>query len=126
MEGRLQEQELATRTQSLWDTLQPGEKVTGTVTKAMDFGVFVDVDGVEGLLPRSSITSDTEADLSEEFPGGRQLALRVDRLDRDAKRISFAMEGSRPGSRARRDKPAPSAGDAGFGTMAGLLSNWKK
>jgi len=125
---RLQEAELADRTASLWDSLQVGEVVDGVVTRAMDFGVFVDVDGVEGLLPRSAITSDQQADLSQDFPGGRQVRVRVTRIDREARRVSFALDGHRP-QRTRKDgpadKPAASAGEGGFGTLGDLLGSWK-
>lgn len=127
---RLQEAQLADRTEALWATLQEGDVVEGTVTKAMDFGVFVDVDGVEGLLPRSAITSDREADLSPHFPSGSTITVRVTRVDRDAKRISFVQDGRRPQigeARQRQEAEARtvSSGESSFGTLGDLLGKWK-
>ena len=125
---RQQERELSQRTDALWGSLQLGDVVDGVVTRALDFGVFVDVDGVEGLLPRSAITSDREADLSAEFPSGRQLKVRITRIDRDAKRVSFAIDGHRVTRAEREARPAAagSAGESGFGTLGDLLGSWKK
>lgn len=125
---RLQEQALGDRTETLWASLQPGDAVSGVVTRPADFGVFVDVDGVEGLIPRSAITSDREAPLAQTYPPGRPLELEVMRIDRDQKRIAFSVRGVRPqrsGPTQRPDKPAPSAGDGGFGTLGDLLGKWK-
>jgi len=50
---RLQEQELEKNREHLKETLQEGAVVSGTVTRLMDFGVFVDIGGVEGLIHNS-------------------------------------------------------------------------
>lgn len=124
---RLQETRLAERTERLWETLQPDEKVEGTITRALDFGVFVDVDGVEGLLPRSEITADRDADLGDHFIAGQNLRLRVLRVDRDARRISFTFDGNRPRVGKSRTESGPrSAGDGGFGTLGDLLGGWSE
>ncbi len=41
--------------EELQGTLRPGDVVTGTVKSVQDFGVFVDIGGMEGLVPRSEI-----------------------------------------------------------------------
>lgn len=40
----------------LFSALQPGQKVKGTVTNVTDFGVFVDLGGVEGLIHISELS----------------------------------------------------------------------
>ena len=40
----------------IFNTLQPGQRVTGTVTNVTDFGAFVDLGGVEGLIHISELS----------------------------------------------------------------------
>ncbi|TAL38709.1 MAG: S1 RNA-binding domain-containing protein [Spirochaetes bacterium] len=46
--------------EKFWNNLaasfKPGDRITGKVTKFVDFGVFVDIGGVEGLLHKNDIT----------------------------------------------------------------------
>lgn len=44
------------RRRQLFNTLKPGEKVRGTVTNVTDFGVFVDLGGLEGLIHVSELS----------------------------------------------------------------------
>ncbi len=44
------------RRRQLFNTLKPGEKVHGTVTNVTDFGVFVDLGGLEGLIHVSELS----------------------------------------------------------------------
>ncbi|MFK7930006.1 MAG: S1 RNA-binding domain-containing protein, partial [Myxococcota bacterium] len=119
---RLQEMELADRTASLWNSLQPGDLHEGIITSIQDFGLFVDIDGVEGLVPRSQLTSDREASLAETYTPGATMAVRVLRVDLEQKRVSFSADGVKAPSRPGRERaPAASAGEATFGTMANLL-----
>ena len=44
------------RRSKIFNTLQPGQRVTGTVTNVTDFGAFVDLGGVEGLIHISELS----------------------------------------------------------------------
>jgi small subunit ribosomal protein S1 len=44
------------RRSKIFGSLQPGQKVTGQVTNITDFGVFVDLGGVEGLIHISELS----------------------------------------------------------------------
>ncbi|MEW5939809.1 MAG: S1 RNA-binding domain-containing protein [Chloroflexota bacterium] len=44
------------RRSKIFDSLQPGQRVTGAVTNVTDFGVFVDLGGVEGLIHISELS----------------------------------------------------------------------
>jgi len=52
-ERAAQEDESALR---LWQTVQPGDVLDGTVTRLKEFGAFVDVGGVEGLIHVSELS----------------------------------------------------------------------
>lgn len=51
----LMEEEAAVKAEALWKTLAEGQAFRGTVTSTQPFGFFVDIGGVEGLVPRSEI-----------------------------------------------------------------------
>jgi small subunit ribosomal protein S1 len=60
-DGRVVFSERAARAQAgrrteLFETLQPGQRVEGQVTNITDFGVFVDLGGVEGLIHISELS----------------------------------------------------------------------
>ena len=51
----LMEEEAAVKAEALWKTLAEGQPYRGTVTSVQPFGFFVDIGGVDGLVPRSEI-----------------------------------------------------------------------
>jgi small subunit ribosomal protein S1 len=60
-EGRMVFSERAARAEAgkrpmLFNTLQPGQRVSGEVTNVTDFGAFVDLGGVEGLIHISELS----------------------------------------------------------------------
>lgn len=52
------EAEQAEQREALLQTLQLGARLRGQVTKVLDFGAFVDLGGVEGLIPTRELTHD--------------------------------------------------------------------
>jgi small subunit ribosomal protein S1 len=52
---QLLEEEAAVQAAETWETLREGAVITGTVTSVRDFGAFVDLGGVDGLLYVSQI-----------------------------------------------------------------------
>jgi small subunit ribosomal protein S1 len=78
----------------LFNTLEPGKNITGTVTNITDFGVFIDLGGVEGLIHISELSwgrvahpgqivklgQDIEAQVLEISPERCRVALSLKRL----------------------------------------------
>ncbi|MEZ4601540.1 MAG: 30S ribosomal protein S1 [Syntrophotaleaceae bacterium] len=85
------EEERARQRDALKETLKEGMVVKGTVTSLRDFGAFVDIGGIEGLLPISEISYGRVENLGEVLRVGQELELAVKKLDWDANRFSFSL-----------------------------------
>jgi len=75
----------------LRETLKEGMVVKGTVTNIRDFGAFVDIGGIEGLLPISEISYGRIEDINEVLTLGQDLEVAVKRIDWDNNKFSFSL-----------------------------------
>ncbi|MEO7617585.1 MAG: S1 RNA-binding domain-containing protein, partial [Candidatus Saccharibacteria bacterium] len=64
--------------------------VTGTVTGVVDFGIFVNVDGVEGLVHISEIAWDRVENPSQYVKVGQKVEAKIIAIDRD--KLSLSMK----------------------------------
>ncbi len=71
---------------ALKKTLEVGSRVKGTVTRITDFGVFVDLGGVDGMVPLSELAHTRVKDAREYVKEGDQIEANVTRLEDDPKR----------------------------------------
>ena len=55
----------------------PGAVLRGTVTGVRDFGAFVDLGGIEGLIPRSEVSHDRSAAISSSLKPGDEVEVSV-------------------------------------------------
>ncbi|MEN8140539.1 MAG: 30S ribosomal protein S1 [Thermodesulfobacteriota bacterium] len=92
----LLEEERAAQAEKLKETLQVGDLVSGTITSLRDFGAFVDVGGIEGLIPVSEISWGRVADIRATLEEGQQVEVAVLKLDWQAKRFSFSLKDTQP------------------------------
>ncbi len=76
--------------------LNEGDIVEGEIVKITDFGVFVDINGIDGLLPLSEITWRRIQHPSEVLTLGERLTVRVLTVDRDLQRISLSLKRLQP------------------------------
>lgn len=76
--------------------LNEGDVVEGEIVKITDFGVFVDINGIDGLLPLSEITWRRIQHPSEVLTLGERLTVRVLTVDRDLQRISLSLKRLQP------------------------------
>lgn len=67
----------------LWSTLEVGQELRGVVRNVLPFGVFVDVGGIDGLIPRRELQG------SDPAPG-MGLEVRVLEIDRAAKKLTLS------------------------------------
>ena len=70
--------------------LEAGQVREGTVTKLMDFGAFVDLGGVEGLIHVSKISWSRVKHPSDVLKVGEAVRVKVEKIDADANRISLS------------------------------------
>ena len=69
-----------------------GMTVTGTVTSLQDYGAFVDLGGVEGLLPVSEIGWSRVKDVRDVLKVGQQLKVIIKLIDKEKNRISLSLK----------------------------------
>jgi len=74
----------------LWDSLAPGQVHEGVVRKLMDFGAFVDLGGVDGLLHVSQLSWGRVNHPSEVLSEGQTIRVKIEKIDRESRRIGLA------------------------------------
>jgi len=93
---KILEEERAEKKEALKETLEVGQTVEGTITSVRDFGAFVDIDGIEGLIPISEISWGRTNDIHAEVEEGQQVKVAVKKLDWDSDRYSFSLRETLP------------------------------
>lgn len=73
------------------DELKEGQVLTGRVTSLADFGVFVNVNGADGLVHLSEISWDRIQHPNEVLKVGEEVKVKVISIDRDKKRIGLSI-----------------------------------
>jgi small subunit ribosomal protein S1 len=90
------EKERQGKIDELKSTLKEGMKVKGTVTSLQKFGAFVDIGGVEGLLPVSEIAWTRTEKVSDVLSVGQTVEVIIKKLDWDQNRFSFSLKDAIP------------------------------
>jgi len=81
----------------LFASLTPGKVIEGTVKSVVDFGIFVDVGGHDGLVHRTEICwKDIPAPPPGKFRPGQKIKVMVLEADRKEERISLSIKRLRP------------------------------
>jgi small subunit ribosomal protein S1 len=80
---KLLEQEVAANAAETWEHLRPGAVVSGTVTSLRDFGAFVDIGGVEGLIHVSELGYGRAGHPGEVLEVGQNVEAKVVKLEPD-------------------------------------------
>ena len=73
------------------DELKEGQVVTGRVTSLAEFGVFVNVNGADGLVHLSEISWDRITHPNEVLKVGQEVKVKVISIDREKKRIGLSI-----------------------------------
>ncbi|RJX35297.1 MAG: 30S ribosomal protein S1 [Desulfurivibrio sp.] len=91
----LEEQRAALR-EEMRESLQVGQTVKGVITSIRDFGAFVDIGGIEGLIPVSEIGWDRVSDIHSVLEEGQNVEVMIKGLDWDHERFSFSLRETLP------------------------------
>ena len=91
----LQEQEAARKAEA-WDKLVEGEVVKGVVRRLTNFGAFVDLGGVDGLVHVSDLAWKRVGQPSEVVSVGQEIDVKILKLDRERDRISLSYKATQP------------------------------
>jgi len=78
--------------QQILDRLQPGLVVEGQISNIVDFGAFVDLDGIDGLIHISELSWSHVNHPSELLSIGDTVKVKVLDIDRDRQRISLGLK----------------------------------
>ncbi len=78
--------------QAILDRLNPGDVVEGQISNIVDFGAFVDLDGMDGLIHISELSWSHVNHPSEVLEIGQTVKVKVLDIDRDRQRISLGLK----------------------------------
>jgi small subunit ribosomal protein S1 len=90
------EEEKRQKKEALQESLKVGDTVKGKITSVMDFGAFVDIEGIEGLIPVSEISWGRVEDVHSVLQTGQEVEVVVLKLDWDKDRYSFSLKETLP------------------------------
>jgi small subunit ribosomal protein S1 len=115
------EDEAKAKKDELLQSLEEGQVLEGTVQRLTDFGVFVDIGGVDGLVHISQLTHNHVEKASDVVSEGDEIKVEVLSVDRDNERISLSHKNTLPGPWTDIEKEI-SKGDTLEGTVKRLVN----
>ncbi|MBK7116328.1 MAG: 30S ribosomal protein S1 [Proteobacteria bacterium] len=86
------EQEFSAERSALMDNLQEGTVVKGTVKNLTDYGAFVDLGGIDGLLHITDMAWKRVKHPSEVVQVGAEVEVRILKFDRERSRVSLGLK----------------------------------
>jgi small subunit ribosomal protein S1 len=104
------EREKAEAKEALMASLEPGQTHEATVRSLQNFGAFVDLGGVDGLIHISQLSWDRIKHASEVLEVGQKVKVKIQKIDPQTGKISLAFRdlSENPWANAARDFPTRS------------------
>ncbi len=90
------QEESASKKKEAWDKLNEGEVVTGIVRRLTDFGAFVDVGGVDGLIHVTDLSWGRIKHPSEVVAPNQEVQVKILSLDKERERIQLGYKQLQP------------------------------
>jgi small subunit ribosomal protein S1 len=115
------EEEKGKHKKNLMSTVTPGQVIDGTVQRITDFGAFVDIGGIDGLVHISQLSHQHIDKPSDVVQEGQKVKVKVLNVDRDNERISLSIKETQPGPWSEVPEKAPK-GSTLTGTVKRLVS----
>jgi len=78
--------------EKILDRMNVGDVVQGTISNIVDFGAFVDLDGIDGLIHISELSWSHVNHPSEVLDIGKEVNVKVLDIDRERQRISLGLK----------------------------------
>jgi len=96
--------------EALKKTLKENMVIKGSIKSIQDFGAFVDIDGVQALLPVSEISRERVGDIHAVLSVGQEIEASIIKIDWNTERITLSMKSllSDPWEQAREKYPKDS------------------
>jgi small subunit ribosomal protein S1 len=86
------EQERSEKRQKFMDSVNVGDRVNGTVKNLTDFGAFIDLDGMDGLLHITDMSWGRLGHPSELVKVGQQVEVQVLDINKEKERVSLGLK----------------------------------
>ena len=93
---KLLEEERAKKRKETLKRLKEGEIVEGLVKNIVDFGIFVDVDGVDGLVHKSDISWSGLKTPFDVAKLGDRIKVKIKKIERDKERLVLSLKEVNP------------------------------
>jgi small subunit ribosomal protein S1 len=103
------EQEYSAERTELLEKLQEGAVIKGTVKNLTDYGAFVDLGGIDGLLHITDMAWKRVKHPSEVVNVGDEIDVRILKFDRERQRVSLGIRPARACSARSRTLPTTAA-----------------
>jgi len=84
------------RVQEIWDALNVGDTVEGTVMRFTEYGAFVDIGGLDGLLHISEISWGKLKHPQEALKIGEKIQVKILSMNAEKGKISLGLKQNRP------------------------------
>ena len=115
------EEELQRRREEQKGLLKEGMKVTATIASIHNFGAFVKIGSLEGLIPISEISWDRVEDIHALMEVGQEVEVVATKLDWEKDRLTFSLKRALPDPWNNIEKDFPQ-GSRHSGTVARLTN----
>jgi small subunit ribosomal protein S1 len=97
----LQEAEIQVNREKIWETVKIGDLLEGVVTSVRDYGAFVDLGGVEGLVHKTEISWEEVDNPASVLHRWDRVKVRIVEVDRERKRIALSLKDPNAGPWAK-------------------------
>ena len=88
----LLEEEKEAKEKAVWDSFNVGDIVEGEVKRFTNFGAFVEVNGVDGLVHLSQLSWNHVKSVEDVLKKGEIIKAKIIDLDKDAKKLSLSIK----------------------------------
>ncbi len=90
------QEEAAEKKKEIWGTLEVGQKREGVVRRLTDFGAFVDIGGIDGLVHVTEMAWGRVKHPKDIFSEGQEIEVIIKALDEERERISLGYKELQP------------------------------
>lgn len=96
--ARIREEKAAERArvkaekEAMFDALEVGQKKEGKVTKIMQYGAFVDIGGIEGLVHRNNLSWERVENVEDFVTEGQEVEVYVLNIDQENRKFGLALK----------------------------------
>ena len=90
--------ERAKNIEEFWNNIKIGKAYKGTVSKIVDYGIFVDLGVVTGLAHKSELVWDKNEKIEDKFQVGDEIEVKIKDFNKEERRISleYPLKGENP------------------------------